>query len=574
MSKTIKPLDECASFEEFQKQFEGVEVESLDNFDDDCSDEDLEAIYNDPDMVFITPSEIGATIKEVEKLDLSEMSEEQKRRAKLERDNAANFACWDSLKVGLEQVEHRPDISLEALYPPVVDAYIDELARKLGRTKESFAACVPAILGVLGGNSQYYTDANGSYKGKPGAWIILAGSTSAGKSVVMKNLQCGLTASDLVARELYKQEMIRYEEARELRDEVMKDRRKLPRETRGPIPPQIEKPYKRAVILTNTTIEALQMTLAATDQLLLYKDEFASLIEDFEKYGKTSYKHEFMSLFSNEKMVVSRKTIEDAFCDMPNLSVLGGCTNATLGKLLKAENEEDGFLQRFLVYTMDEQLKPAEPGEFDMAKRAAYDKFCVDMYTTPGIIVQFDQELREHFHKLSIEVTQGDFFEDVDKEYLGKTLQHACKIALGIKLAWNTYYTNCPDQKPSGWQNETLTIIDFEKGWRLVQHMSILLNQRRKNIDIVPETVQGKQDFADKKDADNVIKSYQKLAAKDQKNNKEVKKTYAVREIQQKKWCGAKNAQRVIKILLDLEDRGIVEPIYRKDKLIAVNFLI
>jgi putative DNA primase/helicase len=116
-------------------------------------------------------------------------------------------------------------------------------------------------------------------------------------------------------------------------------------------PEQPEAPSMSRCVASDTTIEALVSILEANPRgLLVHKDELTGWVRSMDQYkaGKGSDRQHWLSLWSNDEVVVDRKSRmgEPVVLAKPFVSLFGGIQPAMLGEL--GGGMEDGLVDRFL----------------------------------------------------------------------------------------------------------------------------------------------------------------------------------------------------------------------------------
>jgi putative DNA primase/helicase len=116
-------------------------------------------------------------------------------------------------------------------------------------------------------------------------------------------------------------------------------------------PEQPEAPSMDRCVASDTTIEALVSILEANPRgLLIHKDELTGWVRSMDQYkgGKGSDRQHWLSLWSNDEVVVDRKSRqgEPVVLAKPFVSLFGGIQPTMLGEL--GGGMEDGLMDRFL----------------------------------------------------------------------------------------------------------------------------------------------------------------------------------------------------------------------------------
>ncbi|MCE9589086.1 MAG: DUF3987 domain-containing protein [Planctomycetes bacterium] len=130
----------------------------------------------------------------------------------------------------------------------------------------------------------------------------------------------------------------------------------------GDAPVAPEPPTLRRLIVSDVTIEALAVILAANPRgVLLARDELAAMIGGFDRYaagGRGSDAANWLSIYDGEALCVDRKsgTSQTIYVPSASASVIGTTQPGTLARLFSTEHRESGLLARFLL-----AMPPSKP---------------------------------------------------------------------------------------------------------------------------------------------------------------------------------------------------------------------
>ena len=118
-------------------------------------------------------------------------------------------------------------------------------------------------------------------------------------------------------------------------------------------------PPRRQIILTDSTPEA-RYELMAQNDLIIFRDELAGLIKDFNRYNNKSGEEETMlSVWSANGFAVNRKTSEPVYVKNPFLSIIGGIQPSIVPEAFGGKKwESNGFVARWLFVWMADSKVP------------------------------------------------------------------------------------------------------------------------------------------------------------------------------------------------------------------------
>jgi len=128
-------------------------------------------------------------------------------------------------------------------------------------------------------------------------------------------------------------------------------------------------------VASDTTVEALVSILEANPRgLLVHKDELTGWVRSMDQYkgGKGSDRQHWLSLWSNDEVVVDRKSRhgEPVVLAKPLVSLFGGIQPAMLGEL--GGGSEDGLMDRFLFANPEARHVRFNDYEIDAEVEAQY----------------------------------------------------------------------------------------------------------------------------------------------------------------------------------------------------------
>jgi hypothetical protein len=142
----------------------------------------------------------------------------------------------------------------------------------------------------------------------------------------------------------WEEEMARYEQAVA-----------LARSQKTPMPPRPREPVRKRLLVQDTTIEALALTLAENPRgVMLACDELATWFGSFDRYsgGKgSSDAPRYLSMYNAEPIQVDRKSGKPRTLSVPraSLCIAGGIQPHVLRRVLGQEHRESGLAARFLM---------------------------------------------------------------------------------------------------------------------------------------------------------------------------------------------------------------------------------
>lgn len=122
---------------------------------------------------------------------------------------------------------------------------------------------------------------------------------------------------------------------------------------------ELDKPIFPRVVISDATQEALAGALQDSPRgILLFRDELAGWLKDFNRYKPGSDMENFLSIWSLGPFSIDRKTSEPIRLENAFLSVIGTIQPGVLEELGKKERSVNGFIDRFLFCYPEGLEKP------------------------------------------------------------------------------------------------------------------------------------------------------------------------------------------------------------------------
>jgi hypothetical protein len=114
------------------------------------------------------------------------------------------------------------------------------------------------------------------------------------------------------------------------------------------------------MLASDTTIEALiSLHNESKNAIGVFKDELDGWFKDMNKYREGSDKQQWLSIWSNESIIVNRLSRGDLYINSPFIPVLGGIQPEILDSHFTNDNISSGFIDRFL-FSYPNNLKAEE----------------------------------------------------------------------------------------------------------------------------------------------------------------------------------------------------------------------
>jgi Protein of unknown function (DUF3987) len=191
----------------------------------------------------------------------------------------------------------------------------------------------------------------------------------------------------------------------------------------GDFPEPPCKPTFEQIITVDTTMESLLELMSDNPRgIIQYRDELVSFVKSMNQYRTGADRQYWLSMWSNETIIVNRKGKEALEIAQPFCSVIGGIQPDVIEDLISG-TKHDGFLDRFLfVYP-----KPVKSywTDYDVTEEvcSSYDNIIKKIYST-----SYKQE-NPMLIKLSDEAKQvfTTWFNNITEEAAKSTLSSNLK---------------------------------------------------------------------------------------------------------------------------------------------------
>ena len=222
------------------------------------------------------------------------------------------------------------------IFPNVVEKYILHCKERLMLNEDFMSGALLWMTSILIGNS-LKIEAKKGWLESPILFIALVGRAGLGKTPSTKPIIAPVKKINQKKIEDYLNKYKEYERYIEA----------TKKEQAGLVP--IDKPRKKQILAEDTTIEALiNLHNESNKSIGVFKDELDGWFKDMNKYRDGSDKQKWLSIWSNESIIVNRVSRPDLYIASPFISVMGGIQPTILDEQFTTENIANGFIDRFL----------------------------------------------------------------------------------------------------------------------------------------------------------------------------------------------------------------------------------
>jgi len=379
----------------------------------------------------------------------------------------------DRIKVEVPK-ELKKEINVENINFPIhvfpidLQTYIKQSEEKLMLNSEIMCSSILWLVSVIIGNSYKIKIKNGWYE-SPIVFLALVGQSGLGKTPSLNQIINPLKKINQKKVEDYFEQYERY-------NEYLEAIKKTKNNTVVPI----DKPRRKQVLATDTTIEALiNLHNESKNAIGINKDELDGWFKDMNKYREGSDKQQWLSIWSNEPIVVNRLTRNDLYIASPFISVIGGIQPEILDSHFTHENVSSGFIDRFL-FCYPENLKAQDfnVNELNSTLLEHYTNTITSMYRSvqtnikystnndikPNIISLSDDAYKTFIEIFNIisEKQNNENEPEMFKSMLSKIKTYIPRLALIIHFI-KSFYNNKDI-------NEEISDVTMYHAWELSQY--------------------------------------------------------------------------------------------------------
>ena len=323
-------------------------------------------------------------------------------------------------------------------------------AKKALGIPEDFLAASMLFAAVSAAGNTYSIEVKKGVIQKGIFYLVIVGLPNSNKSGALKFAMDPLLKQDAENYETYKA----HSEAWEVEQSKPKKERE-----------EIDKPIFRRVIIADATPEAVASALADSPRgMVLYRDELAGFIKDFNRYHLGGEQEFWLSNWSGINLSIDRKSSEPIRIKNPFLSIVGTIQPGVIEELAKGSKAVNGFIDRFLFCWPEGLTKPEwSEGEVNLHLVGDYE-----VAINRLLEQKFNEENKAHQLELSMEARKllfqffnkdnKRFCDEAENELLagiyGKFDFHTSRLIIALHLLHWAY----TDQKEISLQVEALIV--------------------------------------------------------------------------------------------------------------------
>jgi hypothetical protein len=213
---------------------------------------------------------------------------------------------------------------------------------------------------------------------------------------------------------------------------------------------EVKEPVRKQLIVNDITVEALA-DLHEENQvgIAVFKDELNGWIKDMNKYKPGSDLEFWLSCWSNQAAILTRKTAKSSFVQSPLIPVLGGIQPGIFSQISTMENKDNGFLDRLLVSYPDKEIEHYNKNSIDQEILDWYEAYISQFYNLvrtqvlqynkfgeiESRIIRFDSQADIEWERIFNNITDLQNSDDISeyvKSMLSKQKAYVPRFAMLI----------------------------------------------------------------------------------------------------------------------------------------------
>lgn len=336
-------------------------------------------------------------------------------------------------EISLKDIDFPIDV-----FPDSLQTYISEVSRTLNASIDYLGSAMLWVLSICVGNSMKIEIKTG-WKEAGVIWIAIVGRAGIGKT---HNIQ----AITFPINDINDREVRRYAEqyAKFVKYQALSKNEKRYAE-------EIEEPKKTQFVVGDVTLEALfELHEQNKNAIGVLRDELSGWIKDLNKYRPGSDLETYLSCWSNQQIMLTRKTSKSSYVPNAFVPIIGGVQPSILSLHYTPENKDNGFIDRILLCYPELEVERYNESEMDESLLNWYKEYIVGLFDViRNKIVKYDE--------------------------FGNILSELIQFTPESKKEWVRIFNKITDLQNSDTENEYMkSILPKQKSY--VARFSLLLN--------------------------------------------------------------------------------------------------
>jgi hypothetical protein len=347
-------------------------------------------------------------------------------------------------KVEIEKIEiPQEDLIFPIdVFPESLQSYILLNQKTLNHSIDYMGCSLLWLLSLCIGNA-CKVEVKTGWRESVNIWIGLIGKAGLGKTPSINAIIFPIAKKNSFEIKHYQNEYKKYKEFEKLSAKEKKDVE------------QVNEPVRKQLIVNDITVEALA-DLHEENQvgIAVFKDELNGWIKDMNKYKPGSDLEFWLSCWSNQAAILTRKTAKSSFVQSPLIPVLGGIQPGIFSQISTMENKDNGFLDRLLVSYPDKEIEHYNKNSIDQEILDWYEAYISQFYNLvrnqvlqynkfgeiESRIIRFDSQADIEWERIFNNITDLQNSDDISeyvKSMLSKQKAYVPRFALLINTLWS-----------------------------------------------------------------------------------------------------------------------------------------
>lgn len=346
-----------------------------------------------------------------------------------------------------KQIEKDPPVEIDIdsfpidIFPEAIQNYILEVKHTLNASVDYLGSSLLWVLSLCVGNAIKIEIKKGWVEAGV-VWIAIVGRAGIGKSHNIDAMTFPLINSNKREIRRYAEQAKKYSEYREL---SKKEKENVV---------EVEEPVKSQFIVGDITLESFfDYHEQNPNGIGILRDELSGWIKDLNKYRQGSDLETYLSCWSNQQIILTRKMAKSAYVPKAYVPILGGVQPSILSEHYTAENKDNGFIDRWLLCYPDVDVDRYNDKEMSEQILSWYSDYIIGLFDTVKnrlikfdefnnqipFFVRFDEEAKKEWIRIFNKITDLQNSEN-ENEYMKSILPKQKSYVARFSLLLNCLY--------------------------------------------------------------------------------------------------------------------------------------
>jgi hypothetical protein len=327
------------------------------------------------------------------------------------------------------------------VFPEALQSYILLNQKTLNHSIDYMGSSLLWLIALCIGNA-CKVEVKTGWRESVNIWIGLIGKAGLGKTPSINAIIFPISKKNSFEIKHYQNEYKKYKEYEKLSAKEKKDVE------------EVKEPSRKQLIVNDVTIEALADLHEENEVgIAVFKDELNGWIKDMNKYKPGSDLEFWLSCWSNQQAILTRKTAKSSFIQSPLIPVLGGIQPGIFSQISTLENKDNGFLDRLLVCYPEKEIEHYNRNSIEQEVLDWYEAFMSQFYDQmrknvlqlnkfgdiESRIIKFDSEAEVEWERIFNNITDMQNSDDISeyvKSMLSKQKAYIPRFALIMNCIW------------------------------------------------------------------------------------------------------------------------------------------